>query len=323
MMFLLGGRARKSECRREAVSALLELPHTWRTRYYFVLCVGERGTSGAGMRETLFYIFSSLWIGAVHAATPGHGKTIAAAYIVGARGRPVDAVILGVFVTLSHTTGIVLVGVLASLGSVWLVPQRVEASLALGTGLLVVVLGLWMLWTQRDLLALAMRDQPIAAAALAAGDAHHNDGHVHRHADPYAATPQYEESLGLHSHGWGTYHSHRLDLVTQTRPKLGVLLVLAIVGGILPDPGALAILLAALSSGRVLLGLASVVVFSLGFAATLVVVGVIAAQVGRKVLDWLSSIWAMRAQIATTLLILGTGVLLTVKAAYQVATMGG
>jgi nickel/cobalt exporter len=102
-----------------------------------------------------------------------------------------------------------------------------------------------------------------------------------------------------------------------------VLLVLAIVGGILPDPGALAILLAALSSGRVLLGLASVVVFSLGFAATLVVVGVIAAQVGRKVLDWLSSIWAMRAQIATTLLILGTGVLLTVKAVYQVAAMGG
>jgi hypothetical protein len=58
-----------------------------------------------------------LWAGAVHAATPGNGKTIAAAYIVGARGKPVDAVILGVFVTLSQTSGIVLVGVLASLGS--------------------------------------------------------------------------------------------------------------------------------------------------------------------------------------------------------------
>src|SRR5215813_5769486 len=90
------------------------------------------------MRETLFYILSSFWVGAVHAATPGHGKTIAAAYIVGARGRPTDAVILGVFVTLSHTTGIVLVGLLASLGFEWLVPQRVEAYLALATGLLVV-----------------------------------------------------------------------------------------------------------------------------------------------------------------------------------------
>jgi len=106
-------------------------------------------------------------------------------------------------------------------------------------------------------------------------------------------------------------------------PQLGVLLVLAIAGGLLPDPSALAILLAALSSGRVLLGLASVVVFSLGFATTLVVVGVVAAQVGQRILDWLSSIWAMRAQIATTLLILGMGVVLTVKAAYQVAALAG
>ena len=113
-----------------------------------------------------------------------------------------------------------------------------------------------------------------------------------------------------------------MDLVTERRPQLGVLLILAIAGGLLPDPSALAILLAALSTGRVLLGLATVVVFSLGFAATLVVVGVVAAQVGQRILDWLSSIWAMRAQIATTLLILGMGVVLTVKAAYQVAALG-
>jgi ABC-type nickel/cobalt efflux system permease component RcnA len=41
----------------------------------------------SSMREAVFYILSSFWAGAVHAATPGHGKTIAAAYIVGARGR--------------------------------------------------------------------------------------------------------------------------------------------------------------------------------------------------------------------------------------------
>ena len=115
------------------------------------------------MREAVFYILSSFWAGAVHAATPGHGKTIAAAYIVGARGRPIDALILGVFVTLSHVSGIVLVGVLASLGSAWLVPQRVEAWLALAMGVLVIGLGAWMLWLQRDLLALAM-GEPAARA---------------------------------------------------------------------------------------------------------------------------------------------------------------
>ena len=274
------------------------------------------------MPETLFYVLSSFWVGAVHAATPGHGKTIAAAYIVGARGRPIDAVILGVFVTLSHTTGIVLVGVLASLGSAWFVPQRVEACLALATALLVIVLGLWMLWTQRDLLTLAMGDPPVAAPAHDTGYEHqHLDGHAHHHHDDRDLG--HGENLAWHSNGWGTYHSHRVDLVTDKRPQLGVLLAFAIVGGILPDPSALAVLLAALSSGQVLLGLASVVVFSLGFAATLLVVGIVAAQVGRSILDWLSSIWAMRAQIATTLLILGMGVVLTVKAAYQVAALVG
>ena len=102
-----------------------------------------------------------------------------------------------------------------------------------------------------------------------------------------------------------------------------MLLALGIVGGILPDPAALAILLAALSSGKVMLGLATVVVFSLGFAATLVVVGVIAAKVGQKVLEWLSSIWVVRVQIATTLLILGMGVVLTVRAAYQLGVPAG
>ena len=79
---------------------------------------------------------------------PGHGKTIAASYIVGARGRPVDALVLGIFVTLSHTSGIILVAALATLGSAWLIPQRVEAYLAVGTGLLVIGIGGWMLWTQ-------------------------------------------------------------------------------------------------------------------------------------------------------------------------------
>jgi nickel/cobalt transporter (NicO) family protein len=284
------------------------------------------------MREAIFYILSSFWAGAVHAATPGHGKTIAAAYIVGARGRPIDALILGVFVTLSHVSGIVLVGVLASLGSAWLVPQRIEAWITLALGVLVMGLGAWMLWLQREVLALAMGEPAAAPAhqAAASGSTYHEvasgyDAHAHVHPHPHHAPAPHEhapgDDPGWHSHGWGTYHSHRLDVVTDGRPKLAILLALGIAGGILPDPAALAILLAALSSGQVMLGLVTVVVFSLGFATTLVVVGVIAAKVGQKVLEWLSSIWVARVQIATTLLILGMGVVLTVRAAYQLAAL--
>jgi nickel/cobalt transporter (NicO) family protein len=307
------------------------------------------------MRELVFYIVSSFWAGAVHAATPGHGKTIAAAYLVGARGKPIDAVILGVFVTLSHTSGIVLVGVLASLGSAWLVAGQLEMYLALAVGVLIIVLALWMLYMQRHMLTFALghvitvmpaqtvpgggdfsavEPQPLHAFDHMHPHDHdhthnhdhghthvHNHDHDHDHTHPHPHTHVHARGpeLGLHTHGWGSAHAHQLDLADDKRPALGALLVLAIAGGILPDPTALALLLAALSSGKVLLGLATVVVFSLGFAATLVVVGVIAAQVGQKILGWMSGIWAVRVQIATTLFILGMGVVLTIKAISQIA----
>jgi len=308
------------------------------------------------MRELVFYIVSSFWAGAVHAATPGHGKTIAAAYLVGARGKPIDAVILGVFITLSHTSGIVLVGVLASMGSAWLVAGQLEMYLALAVGVLIIVLALWMLYMQRHMLAFALghtitlmpaqtapggfsavEQQPLHAFDYVPPHDHdhphnHDHGHTHvhnhdahthdhdhTHPHPHTHAHAHGPELGLHTHGWGSAHAHQFDLADDKRPALGALLVLAIAGGILPDPTALAILLAALSSGKVLLGLVTVVVFSLGFAATLVVVGVIAAQVGQKILGWMSGIWAVRVQIATTLLILGMGVVLTIRAMSQIA----
>jgi nickel/cobalt exporter len=272
------------------------------------------------MQELLFFVASSFWAGAAHAATPGHGKTIAAAYIVGARGKPIDAVILGIFVTLSHTSGIVLVGVLASLGSTWLRPQRIEAYLAVAVGVLVIALGLWMLWVQRELVALAMGEAGESSDDTGRADARAQD-HDHHHAHNHLHDHGHGEPVVWHSHGFGKVHAHRLDVVAENRPKLPVLLALGIAGGLLPDPAALALLLGALSSGKVLLGLVTVVVFSLGFAATLVVVGIVAAKVGERVLDWLASIWMIRLQIATSLLIFGMGVVLTIRAVSELAAL--
>jgi nickel/cobalt exporter len=248
------------------------------------------------MGEGIIYLLTSFWLGAVHAATPGHGKTIAAAYIVGARGRPVDAVVLGIFVTLSHTSGILLVAVLATLGSTWLIPQRVEAYLAVATGILVIGIGCWMLRTQ-------MRRLPTPVEE-------HEHAHAHSHGRQY------------HSHGWGVTHSHDLEAITQVRPKLAILLGLGIAGGLLPDPGALAILLAAITSGKLVLGLLTVLVFSLGFASVLVVVGVVAASVGQLILAWLSSRWVGWVQIGAALLIIVVGLVLTANAWRAVAAVG-
>jgi nickel/cobalt transporter (NicO) family protein len=276
------------------------------------------------MGEGILYLVTSFWLGAVHAATPGHGKTIAASYIVGVRGRPVDALVLGIFVTLSHTSGIILVAVLATLGSTWLIPQRVEAYLAVGTGILVIGIGCWMLRTQMRLRlpARVRTDRRKDPGDVGNADVrnHRRDGisvmedHAHPHTHDHG--PHY------HSHGWGLAHSHDIEAIRQTRPSLAILLGLGIAGGLLPDPGALAILLAAIASGKLVLGLLTVVVFSLGFASVLVVVGVVAAQVGRVILTWLSSRWIGWVQIGAALVIVGVGFVLTANAWRTVAMVG-
>jgi nickel/cobalt exporter len=286
----------------------------------------------SAVTEGILYLFSGFWLGALHAATPGHGKTIAAAYIVGARGRPVDAVVLGVFVTLSHTLGIVLVAVVASLGSARLVPARTEAYLAIITGLIVVGIGLWMArqqWTVLYPRRHAHRHDESGEHSPAHDHDDHehpaHEHHVHGHDDPMhthehgdtthtpsnAADHDHEH---YHRHGWGPAHSHRLEIFTDTRPSWTILLGLGVAGGLLPDPGALALLLAAIASGKPVTGLLTVLVFSIGFALVLVAVGVVAARVGQIVLTWLSGRWILWLQFGTALLILAVGIGLTMNA---------
>src|SRR5206468_1968685 len=166
---------------------------------------------------------------------------------------------------------IVLVAVLAALGSTWLIPQRVEAYLAVGTGCLVIGIGLWMLRSQWGLLSIAR------------GDAGADD-------PPHAHTPGHEHDAGavFHRHGWGRSHTHDLEAVTRARPSLGLFTVL---------------------------------VFSLGFASVLVVVGLLAVRVGRMLLTWLTSRWVAWVQIGLALVIVGVGLVLTANAARLVATL--
>ena len=171
------------------------------------------------MLEGLLYLVTSFWLGAVHAATPGHGKTIAASYIVGARGRPVDALVLGIFVTLSHTSGIILVAGLATLGSAWLIPQRVEAYLAVATGVLVIGIGAWMLWTQSS-----------RCVGRALGHPHGGPDAPRRRPGLTRITPTrtiiratmapimgttdpQAHGAHHHRHGWGPLHTHDIDAI--------------------------------------------------------------------------------------------------------------
>src|SRR5262245_19278688 len=160
------------------------------------------------MGESLILLATNFLWGAYHAVQPGHGKTIAAAYIVGARGRPVDAWILGIFVTLSHTSGIVLVGVLASAGLPGMESARIELWLKLLTGGLIIAIGLWTLWTQRALFSEPGQGEDLARHELTA----HGQG---------SGTLQMHED-GSHSHAFGVRHRHDLGVIDR-RPSLWVL----------------------------------------------------------------------------------------------------
>ena len=83
---------------------------------------------------------AAFW-GAAHARTPGHGKAIVAGYLVGTRGRPIDAVLLGGIVTITHTVGVFALGFVTLLLSRFIVPETLYPWLTLTSGLLVVGVG--------------------------------------------------------------------------------------------------------------------------------------------------------------------------------------
>jgi ABC-type nickel/cobalt efflux system permease component RcnA len=80
--------------------------------------------------------------GAAHALSPGHGKTIVTAYLVGSRGTPRHAALLGLVTTVTHTAGVFALGGVTLLLSRWIVPDRLYPWLDLAAGVLVVGVGL-------------------------------------------------------------------------------------------------------------------------------------------------------------------------------------
>jgi nickel/cobalt transporter (NicO) family protein len=114
----------------------------------------------------------ALFWGAAHALSPGHGKSIVAAYLVGQRGTPRHAVVLGLVVTITHTLGVFALGLVTLLLSQFIVPDTLYPWLNLIAGLMVVGIGLSVL-----------RARLRRRAAHDHGHHHHHD-HGHSHEAP-------------------------------------------------------------------------------------------------------------------------------------------
>jgi nickel/cobalt transporter (NicO) family protein len=99
----------------------------------------ERAAAGEGVLVLL--LLAAFGWGALHALSPGHGKAMVAAYLVGTRGKPRHAVALGATVTVTHTVGVFALGLVTLALSQYVLPEDLYPWLNLTAGLLVIVIG--------------------------------------------------------------------------------------------------------------------------------------------------------------------------------------
>ncbi|HXG65060.1 MAG TPA: hypothetical protein VNO70_08120 [Blastocatellia bacterium] len=248
----------------------------------------------------LFGLLIAAGLGALHALSPGHGKAVVGAYLVGSRGTPKHAAFLGLTVTITHTLGVFALGLVTLFAAQYVLPERLFPILSFVSGLLVLGIGL-SLFIQRLRTVGASthehhhthshehhdhahdhHEHPREHHEHAHAHSHHHHGQAHHHThDHHHHTHAHDHSHEhVHSHG-GRPHSHLPPGGDGSPVTWRSLLALGISGGLLPCPSALVVLLSAISLHRVGYGLLLVVAFSFGLAATLTAVGLLFLYAGR------------------------------------------
>ncbi|HCK66270.1 MAG TPA: hypothetical protein DHW49_08380 [Anaerolineae bacterium] len=251
----------------------------------------------------LFYIaalFIALALGALHALTPGHGKTVVAAYLVGSRGTSFHAIVLGAVVTLTHTGSVFLLGIFTLAASQYILPTTIIPFLEILSGLLILGLGFYLLWQR-----IQVWRKPFAPG-----------GEVKRN---FSLSPTSNKKISsnikiqktnthLHHHGDGKLHSHDVPETITWRS----LIALGISGGLVPCPDAIAILLVAVAINRIFLGLTLILSFSLGLAIVLIVIGLLMVN-SRRIFDRIGFLdrFATTLPVVSTVIVLFLGAALT------------
>ena len=214
-------------------------------------------------------VAAALAVGAVHALAPGHGKAVAAAYLVGERGRRRDALLLGAVVAAMHAASVLLLGLgfglLLRRGNSSASADAVAPVLRVASGAVVAALGAVLVWRQ-----------------WRRHDHDHDHGHAPREVAPFS----------------------RRGLV-----------LLGMSGGLLPAPSAFLVLITTAFTGHLVFGIVLVLVFSVGMAATLTVVGLAVVRGREALVDRVSSATQQRfvaiaARVGAVAVLLG-GIVMT------------
>jgi ABC-type nickel/cobalt efflux system permease component RcnA len=243
---------------------------------------GLVGRTGPFMLVALLLAFG---FGALHALGPGHGKTLMAAYLVGAGGRARHAVAVGGSVAVMHTASVLALGFVVLTVTEVFAPERVYPWLGLVSGLIAFALGTSLL-----------------VARLGSWGGRHGDPeHHHANAGDTA----------------GHEHAHPYPAPAEVLSRRS-LTALAVAGGMLPSPTALVVLLAAVALDRIAYGLALIGSFSLGLATALVVVGLFALRARDVVAGRMSGRTARLVPVLSAASISLLGIVLTFRGFLQI-----
>ena len=244
---------------------------------------GLVGRTGPFMLVALLLAFG---FGALHALGPGHGKTLMAAYLVGAGGRARHAIALGGSVAVMHTASVLALGFVVLTVTEVFAPERVYPWLGLASGLIAFALGASLLVARLGWWSGGRTDPERHHVGTDRASAVH--GHVHPHPTP--SQPLSRRSLTA----------------------------LAVAGGMLPSPTALVVLLAAVALDRIAYGLALIGAFSLGLATALVIVGLVALRARDAVAGRMSGRTARLVPVLSAASIALLGLVLTFRGFLQI-----
>ena len=253
----------------------------------------------------LLSLGSAFMFGAFHALSPGHGKAMVAAYLVGTRGTAWHAVLLGLVVTITHTLGVFALGIVTLSASKYIVAERLYPILSGLSGLAVAGMGGFLFWTR--LTAWRATSKFSKTAGDAAEDADTKDA-VDMFSDDGLKT-----KLGNVDETDEFLYQRRSTNSVSLRTLIG----LGITGGALPCPSALVVMLSAIALHRIVFGLFLIIAFSMGLAVVLTVLGLLMIR-ARGMLERIPSQghWMMGLSVASAGGVMVVGLILIVRALY-------
>ena len=251
----------------------------------------------------LALLISFIW-GAMHAMTPGHGKTIVGAYLVGSRGTLKHALYLGLTTTITHTLGVFALGLITLFAAHYIVPEKLFPWLTLLSGLFVVGIGInlfvsrfrsseavtWFQKLKTDLRKSKQMTSPVLQYEHVEFVGHQHKFILGSSQGDFHSHDQVHSHIHGHHHDHGDHHGHDHTHADHSHLPPGAngapvtwrsLLALGISGGLIPCPSALVVLLGAIALNRIGFGLILVLAFSLGLAGALTAIGMMFIYAGR------------------------------------------